>query len=111
MRYDTGAPVNAFDERDPARLRRLITWELALRTADHLAHREITGDGSELHASVIHRELHTDFMPIVSDTSAYTSPVIAAPDENTLTDPTSSDATWPPSRRKPKASSRSPSYS
>ncbi|QXF84545.1 cell filamentation protein (plasmid) [Rhodococcus pyridinivorans] len=87
MRYDTGAPVNAFDERDPARLRRLIAWELALRTADYLAHREITGDGSELHASVIHRELHTDFMPIVSDTSAYTSPVIAAPDENTLTDP------------------------
>ncbi|MCF8786789.1 Fic/DOC family protein [Rhodococcus ruber] len=87
MRYDTGAPVNAFDERDPARLCRLITWELALRTADYLAHREITGDGSELHASVIHRELHTDFMPIVSDTSAYTSPVIAAPDENTLTDP------------------------
>ncbi|TWH52654.1 fido (protein-threonine AMPylation protein) [Rhodococcus rhodochrous J38] len=87
MRYDTGAPVNAFDERDPARLRRLITWELALRTADYLAHRDITGDGSELHASVIHRELHTDFMPIVSDTPAYTNPVIAAPDKDTLTDP------------------------
>lgn len=87
MHYDTGAPVNAFDERDPARLRRLITWELALRTADYLAHREITGDGSELHASVIHRELHTDFMPIISDTPAYTSPVIAAADAHTLADP------------------------
>ncbi|MCK8673960.1 Fic family protein [Rhodococcus sp. HM1] len=85
--YDTGAPVNAFDERDPARLRRLITWELALRTADYLAHREVTGDGSELHASVIHRELHTDFMPIISDTPAYTSPVIAGPLAHTLADP------------------------
>ncbi len=86
---------------------------MALRTADYLAHREITGDGSELHASVIHRELHTDFMPIISDTPAYTSPVIAAPpDDDTLTDPpTGSDATLPPSRRKPKASSQSPSYS
>lgn len=87
MRYDTGAPVNTFDERDPARLHELLPWELALRTADYLAHREVTGDGSELHASVVHRELHTDFMPIISDTAAYTHPVIPAADAQTLADP------------------------
>lgn len=79
--------VNAFDERDPARLHELVTWELALRTADYLAHREITGDGSELHASVVHRELHTDFMPIISDTAAYTEPKIPAADTQTIADP------------------------
>ncbi|MGN5240855.1 MULTISPECIES: Fic family protein [unclassified Rhodococcus (in: high G+C Gram-positive bacteria)] len=87
MRYDTGAVVNAFDERDPARLHELVTWELALRTADYLAHREILGDGSELHASVVHRELHTDFMPIISDTAAYTEPKIPAADAQTIADP------------------------
>ncbi|WP_068158064.1 Fic/DOC family protein [Rhodococcus phenolicus] len=87
MRYDTGALVNAFDERDPVRLHEFVTWELALRAADYLAHREITGDGSELHASIVHRELHTDFMPIISDTAAYTQPKIPAATAQTIADP------------------------